>query len=341
MGVTYKQIAEIVGVSRGTVDRALHNRGRVDPKVAKRIKEVAKELGFEPSRVGRALAMSKKPIKIGVVAHLTETTFMQEVLSGIYQAQREIQGIGGELLIQKIPWADPQEQIRVIDQMMEEGIQGLAISPVEDEALRQRLKKVIESGLPVVTFNTDMVGIDRMCFVGLDNHRAGKTAAGLMNVLLGEQGGKILIIMGFMSNASQSQRVQGFVEEVALAAPNIEILGIQMSMDTEEKAQSITLQTIENYPDVKGVFMVSGGQEGVCRALKETGKNNVKLIVFDMLPETSEGLQEGVIDFIIDQNALAQGRRPPRILFDYLFDQVNPALEYQFTDIIIKTKYNI
>ena len=46
MAATIKQIAELSGVSRGTVDRVLHNRGGVDPQIAKKIQKIAKENGY-------------------------------------------------------------------------------------------------------------------------------------------------------------------------------------------------------------------------------------------------------------------------------------------------------
>ena len=67
MAVTLQQIAQAAGVSRGTVDRALNHRGRIDPQVAEKIKQIAKEAGYQPNRAGRALAMSKKSVKIGVL----------------------------------------------------------------------------------------------------------------------------------------------------------------------------------------------------------------------------------------------------------------------------------
>ena len=63
MAVTLQQIADMAGVSRGTVDRALNNRGRIRPEVEQKIKKIAKELGYQPSRAGRALAMAKKNLK--------------------------------------------------------------------------------------------------------------------------------------------------------------------------------------------------------------------------------------------------------------------------------------
>ncbi len=65
MPVTLQQIAEAAGVSRGTVDRALKDRGRVRPEVAEKIKNIAKEMGYQPSLAGRALVMAKRDLKTG------------------------------------------------------------------------------------------------------------------------------------------------------------------------------------------------------------------------------------------------------------------------------------
>ena len=83
MAVTLQQIAEAAGVSRGTVDRALNNRGRIRPEVEEKIKRIAQEMGYQPSRAGRALAMAKRKIRIGVILQYMKTPFMQQVLKGV------------------------------------------------------------------------------------------------------------------------------------------------------------------------------------------------------------------------------------------------------------------
>ena len=80
MAITLNQIAEICGVSRGTVDRALHNKGNVRPAVAERIKAVATEYGYTPNRAGLALSRASHPIRIGVIMFSVQTPFMQIVL---------------------------------------------------------------------------------------------------------------------------------------------------------------------------------------------------------------------------------------------------------------------
>ena len=87
MGVTIRQIAEAAGVSRGTVDRALNNRGRIRPEVAERIQKIAEEMGYRPNQLGRALSMSKNNIKIGVIVQACETPFMNDVLEGVKKAK--------------------------------------------------------------------------------------------------------------------------------------------------------------------------------------------------------------------------------------------------------------
>ena len=52
MRVTLNQIAEAAGVSRGTVDRALNHRGRINPEVAERILRIAKEMGYRRNLAG-------------------------------------------------------------------------------------------------------------------------------------------------------------------------------------------------------------------------------------------------------------------------------------------------
>ena len=86
MAVTAQQIADLAGVSRGTVDRALHNRGRVNPEVKEKIQKIALELGYKPNLIGQALVRSKQDFKLGVILQSTETPTMQVVRAGVQRA---------------------------------------------------------------------------------------------------------------------------------------------------------------------------------------------------------------------------------------------------------------
>lgn len=85
MGITSKQIAELVGVSRGTVDRALHRRGGVKPEIQRRVEMLAREYGYRPDRAGKAL-VTREPLRVGVILNSKGNPFYEEVRRGLTEA---------------------------------------------------------------------------------------------------------------------------------------------------------------------------------------------------------------------------------------------------------------
>lgn len=73
---TMKEIAELSGVSRGTVDRVLNHRGIVNAETERKVLEIAKLLDYQPNKAGIALAAQKKKLKIGVLLFGAENPFL-------------------------------------------------------------------------------------------------------------------------------------------------------------------------------------------------------------------------------------------------------------------------
>lgn len=341
MAVTIQQIAEKANVSRGTVDRALNNRGRIDPEVAKRIRQIADEMGYV-HKERKKNAAKKKAIKIGVVTQLAKASFMLEINRGIRQAGEELKDRGIEILLREGFSVDEEEQVQAIEELAEEGIQGLAIMPMECERVREKINWLTEEKkIPVVTFNSDIVGTRRSCFVGMDNKKSGQTAAGLMGLMTGGIG-KILIITGYFSNVVNNARVDGFVEEVKKSYPGLEIAGVQGSFDEAGEVERIITNAMRDIPGISGVFVVSGGQAGVKKAFDSLGlEKRPYVVVYDQTPRNEMAIKDGVVDFLIDQNGFYQGYRPLYILTNMLLKDMQPEEEFQFTEIKIKTKYNL
>ena len=67
MAGTIKEIAEKAGVSRGTVDRALNNRGRINPEVAERVRSIAREMGYQSNRRKKREIRPAEKVRLGVI----------------------------------------------------------------------------------------------------------------------------------------------------------------------------------------------------------------------------------------------------------------------------------
>jgi len=342
LAITYKQLADICGVSRATVDRVIHNRGKVNPDVAQCVLEAARQYDFRPNHVGRALALASNPLKIGVLVHLTRIEVFQAVLNGIHAAQAEISALGGEIIVKEQKGFDAKEQIRLLDELIADGVKGIALSPAQDVRLRGRLNELSRSGIPIVTFNTELHGLETLSHVGVDNVHGGRIGAYLMDLLLRGKGGKVLIISGRLTQQSNYQRVDGFVSECGTYFSSLEAVALQLNADEEQLAYDITRKAIEDIPDLAGIFMVSCGQTGACRALEDSQMvGKIQMIAYDLTPATEAYLRKGIIQIVIDQDAYEQGNMPPRILFDYLFSKKSPPSNRVISRFGIVTPYNV
>ena len=116
MGVTIQQIAEATGVSRGTVDRALNNRGRINPEVAGMIQKTAEELGYVHKARKRTNGNKKKK-KIGVITQLAKSSFMLEITRGILTAKKEMEELGMEVIVKEKESVLEKEQLEAIDEL--------------------------------------------------------------------------------------------------------------------------------------------------------------------------------------------------------------------------------
>lgn len=341
MAGTIKEIAEKAGVSRGTVDRALNHRGRVNAEVAERIFEIAREMNYQSNRKKKVYHQGKK-IKIGIITQLAKSSFVQSIHKGIEKAEVELAEFGVEIIRKQIDGVNEEAQLEALDQLMEDDIDGLAIMPVQSERIREKINNIIEKkNVPVITFNSDIVGTNRVCYVGLDNKRSGMTAAGLMGLLTRGEG-KVLVITGFFTNSVNNLRVDGFIQELKISYPDIELLGVQSSFDETSEVEKIVENTIEIAPDLAGIFVVSGGQTGVCKALKKLNMEKRPYVIgYDVTPNNIKALKEGTYDFLIDQEGYEQGYRPPHLLYNMIRKGSSIDHEYAYTDISIKTKYNL
>ena len=340
MAVTSQQIAEMAGVSRGTVDRALHNRGRVNPEVAARILQIAKDMGYKPNMIGQALVRTRQALSLGLILQSAETSTMQDVSRGAAVSAEELRSSGVELLTREIQGLDAGKVLEAIDELVGLGVRGLAIAPNNAPELVERINELHHQGIPVVTLNSDAPGSRRLCFIGMDNYRAGQTAAVLARQML-PGGGKIFTLTGHLNNTAHSCRVNGFFEALE-AEEDLELLPFQPCFDRDDYAHEITQHILRTHPDLGCIYVTANGQQGVCQAIQEEGrKGAVRVIAYDLNAPNRQLLRDGSLSFAIDQAAFEQGVRPPMVLFDLLFQEKPPQKEFLYTDILIRTKYNL
>lgn len=338
-----KQIAKLAGVSRGTVDRVLNNRGSVNPDTERKIREIAQAVNYTPNLAGKTLALKKKQLKLGYIifSSTTSNPFFEDVVRGIENKADELSEFGVTVEIRYAAIDNPELQASLIDQLIELGIDGLVIVPINHPIVVDKIKSLTNSGFPVVTSNSDVPDCGRISYVGSDYYKSGETAAGLMNLITGGRANTGIII-GSPLVLCHSQRAASFQVYAKRHFPDIHIIDKAYNNDDDFESYSVTKALLEKNPDIDSLFLASAGVYGSCRAVKDMGlAKELKIVSYDATEKTCELVREGVISATIAQQPIFQGSKPLEILVDYLGMDIKPDKEYYYTDIEIKISENL
>ena len=130
---TINMVAELAGVSRGTVDRVLNQRPHVKPEVRERVLRAMKELRYIPPHEEQAEALglesddSRPPRKLGVLLSSETGYFFSEVMHGVRDAQDILRTSNVEILVEKCESGVPYEYIERLERLESQKISGLAV----------------------------------------------------------------------------------------------------------------------------------------------------------------------------------------------------------------------
>lgn len=128
---------------------------------------------------------------------------------------------------------DPSEEIRIINDLTENGVSGMAVFPLDHPNVYALLNSLIEKGIAVITFNSPAPEVKSLCFIGQDHYKGGRTAAGLMCKILPKDA-RIGIIISSTKLSCHQQRLLGFQNKISETRPDIKIVGISENQDKKK-----------------------------------------------------------------------------------------------------------
>lgn len=340
MKVTIKALAEAAGVSRGTVDRVLHNRGSVKEEVANKILSLAKELGYVPNRAGIALASVRTPMKIGAMLPSIGNPFFDDVKEGLYQAQREFEDLGLVLELEELEGFNDADHLKSIDRLLDKGCKALCLATIDTKVIADKIDELVDNGIKVILLNSDVLNSKRLCFVGPDYKVEGATSAAMLS-LCKKENLKILIITGSKLMLGHNQRIAGFKDELSRLHVDYQIVDILESSDSDIKAQQITQEALEKYQDINCIYVCGAALQGVGAAVIASNRTDLFVMGFDELYTTKCLIKAGIVKFVICQQPQRQGYHAVKRAFMALTNQLQEKQDNFITDTIIKVEANL
>jgi LacI family transcriptional regulator len=333
--LTIRQIAEKANVSRGTVDKILHDRPGVSDSVRKSVRQIIDEYGYTPNKVAKALVGIQKPIVFAaIMPHIANLDFAA-VKSGMDEAMESLVDWGVKTDYYFTENANSKEVCALLDYLLLQKIDGVAIRTFQDEDICRKLRVFIEKGIPVLTFDSDIKDIDRFCFVGEDLPKGGRIGASLISKLLNGSG-EVVVFTGYFNVHSNQLRVDAFCSTMKEKHPGIKVVEVVETLDQQPIAYKRALEILEKYPNLKGIVNVAGCTKAIATALIDAKKDHIiRMISFTVAPDVVELINRGVIDFTIGISTHKKGILAINTLFNYVFHHENPPSDYLMVPLYI------
>ena len=320
--VTIKQIADLCGVSRGTVDRVLNDRGNVKAQTRELVLNMAKQVGYKPNPAGKALAARKHHPVVGIILPSKGNPFFDEVINGLKTAATKYEIYGLKVLWKNMHGYDTNQQCQIMEEMKGK-INALIISPIDAPCIIDKINEFVRAGILVITLNTDVNKSNRHCYVGSDYLNGGETAGALLPMIM-PSSTNIGVIMGSSKILGHRQRLAGFKKKIE-AHTGFNIIGIEENDDDDIISYDKTKALLENAPQTNALFIVAAGVYGACRAVLSLHKEkDITIIAFDTVPTTIEMMRQNIIKAAIYQHPYRQGQRSMQLAFDYLVNGIAP-----------------
>lgn len=233
----------------------------------------------------------------------------------------------GEDLGVKIEWvapvhADAPSQVDVVEGLIEKQVDGIAISTNDPDALEGVLRRAIENGIEVSTFDADSPDSGRAFYAGTENYTAGKVAGEhLIELTDGEA--RVALLTGLVGAYDMQARLQGF--EDAIEGTDIEIATILACEDEIDKSVELVEQYTRANPDLDAWFFLGGWPFFVPPSslpnLKEWKTPDKTLVTIDTFRPMLTFFDEGMVDVAIGQDFYAMGYKSVENLVRLLNDE--------------------
>ncbi len=307
------EIAKAAGVSVGTVDRVLHNRGRVSIETKTKIEKIIKENGYVPNAMARNLKMGSK-LKFGVLIPKlnSENGYWNKIHRGIIKASKEIESFNISIEILEFDREKNDDFLNSGKVLLEKKVDAIALAPVIHNESNKLIKEL--NSIPYAFFDSSLFNSNPISENVQNAYKAGWCAARLIELF--NKNGKNFICIQMHNNAyNQIQRAKGFMDYFSDKE-----LTIKNYIWNKNYINNFIDKIILENKNIDGVFITNDATGLFSKYFRKKYKNNLfPIIGFDLVENNKEELKKGNISALISQSPEIQGYNTIMDLYKIIF----------------------
>ena len=332
----------MAGVSAGTVDRVLHNRGDVSRTSREKVQKVLDEIDYHPNMFAIGLAAKKRYHIICIIPYYIEHDYWHSVVGGIERARQELRPFNVSVDYLCYRQGDKESYQEVCRRVEESNVDAVLIAPnfrTETLALTDYLqtKKIAYA---FVDFNMEEANV--LTYIGQDSYKSGYIAAKILmrNYQAGE--GQELVL--FLSNNKNSpaeiqmqRRLAGFMSYITEEYEKLVIHEVVLNKSNQENNRKTLDEFFRLHPKATLGVVFNSRVYQLGEYLRTSGRSMKGLIGYDLLKANVELLKSGDVHYLIGQRPGLQGYCGVKALCDHVvFKKSVDPVKYMPIDIMIK-----
>jgi LacI family transcriptional regulator len=320
-GANIRMIAETLGVSIGTVDRALHNRGRISEKTRARILQTAQDLGYKPNLAARHLRLNRR-FRISVNLPFTIASFFDRLREGV---QEGAMPFGHSLAVEFRSYERTDEEPQSsVEEALDDHVDGIILAPSNTQRTIRLMEEAQAKGVSIICVATDVPESARLAAVTAHPFSCGAMSAQVIGDAA-QPSGPIAVLVGNIENYNQSEKLRGFRQTLAELSPGHSIGPVLESRDIPELAYKQVRNAFQRNKNLRGLYVSTANSVPAIRALRDIGKlSQVAIVTTDLFPELVPLIRDGIVKATIYQCPKMQGNIAARTLFQYLANGTVP-----------------
>ncbi len=342
--IRIKDVAELAGVSVGTVDRVIHNRPNVSKTAREKVEKALKEMDYHPNMYASALAYNKKYNFDFIIPKHESEAYWEEIEEGAMSACEHRRDFNINMKMMYYNRFDKNTFVQVTEQCLKDQPDGVIIVPTTLDVMREFTDILHDQDIPFILLDSYMPDLKPLSFYGQDSFFSGYFA-GRMLMLLAAKENEIMLMKqmknGNVASKQQENRETGFRHYMRDHFPEVKITEVNLPLNKEREQYDDILDTFfKEHPHVHHCITFNSKAHLVGEFLQKSNRRNVQIMGYDMVNKNAECVKQGSISFLIAQHAYMQGFSCIETLFEaiVLKKEVTPI---NYMPIEILTKENV
>ncbi len=341
--IRIKDIALKAGVSIGTVDRVLHERGEVSIATREKIQQIIDELNYRPNLLASSLA-SKKNIVFATLMPkaANQDNYWSKPQSGVEKARHQLREYGVQIKQFFYDMDDSSSFSSEAERLIHVAPDAVLLAPSAKREAIRFTQQLDELSIPYLFIDSVLPNTHPIGFVAQSSFDSGYLAAKMIDWGIAEEGTVLLIHLAKeLDNANHLLlRERGFLRYFEQKKSNMhQILKIEISSIGECAIVDHLGKLGIDPRNVKGIF-VTNSKVHLAAACFRSFSVTPKIVGYDLIPQNIALLKVGKIDFLICQKPEIQGFQGIQLLFDHLVKKEKIRKE-NYTSIDLITRENI